>query len=82
MTLGVNMLFDEGVLAAQLPAIDSVRMRRNKLLANADMVYCNAEQWEQMTEQQKQAWRAYKQALRDLPATCSPDDPVWPELPL
>lgn len=71
------------MLLHQTPAdVDMVRMKRNSLLAEADLVYCNSDRWEQMTELQKQAWREYKQALRDLPATCNPDDPVWPEPPL
>ena len=71
------------MLLNQTPAdVDMVRMKRNSLLAEADLVYCNSDRWEQMTELQKQAWREYKQQLRDLPATRDPDNPVWPEPPL
>jgi len=34
------------------------------------------------TEEAKQAWLDYRQALRDLPAnTTDPENPVWPEMP-
>ena len=35
-----------------------------------------------LTEEQKTAWRTYRQALRDLPAnTEDPKNPVWPTAP-
>lgn len=59
-------------------AIASIRAERNRRLAASD--------WTQMpdaplSEDQRDAWRAYRQALRDMLADCDPDDPVWPEIP-
>jgi hypothetical protein len=60
----------------------SLRVERNRRLDEADIKYCNAERWAAMTEAQRDVWRAYKQALRDLPATTEdPVNPVWPEMP-
>lgn len=56
-----------------------IRARRNQLLAESD--------WTQLsdvalTAEQKAAWAAYRQQLRDFPATCDPNNPVWPEPPI
>ena len=64
-------LADEGYLVY-------FRSVRNKLLAECD--------WTQaadapLTDSQKAAWRAYRQALRDLPTTTNVADPVFPEKP-
>jgi len=60
----------------------SLRVERNRRLDEADIKYCNAERWSAMTEAQRAAWAAYKQSLRDLPATTEdPANPVWPEMP-
>ena len=58
-----------------------IRTRRNDLLNIADTIYCNAERWSAMSAEQRQAWSAYKQVLRDFPATCDPNNPAWPDLP-
>jgi len=61
----------------------ALRSARNRRLDEADLKYVNAEKWEAMTADQRLAWRVYKQALRDLPATVvDPEHPVWPEMPL
>ena len=55
---------------------EAIRVVRNRLLADCD--------WTQMpdvplTEEQKEAWREYRQALRDIPQTfATPDEVVWP----
>lgn len=60
----------------------ALRVERNRRLDEADIKYCNAERWSAMTEAQRAAWAAYKQSLRDLPATTEdPANPVWPEMP-
>jgi len=56
--------------------LTGIRYRRNQLLTQTD--------WTQladsaMSDDQKTAWRNYRQALRDFPATCNPYNPVWPE---
>jgi hypothetical protein len=57
----------------------AIRSRRDALLAQCD--------WTQipdapLTDEQKTAWQAYRQALRDLPQDYSdPDAVAWPEPP-
>lgn len=53
-----------------------LRLRRNTLLAESD--------WRMLPDvgNDKQAWAAYRDALRDLPqATVDPRQTVWPEPP-
>lgn len=64
-----------------------VRPHRDGLLVEADTVYCNPERWWGYSDDQKTAWSAYKQALRDFPATKLQvvDDPAllaWPYKPV
>jgi len=62
--------------------LEEIRRKRDALLDEADLKYCNADKWETMTAEEKGVWRTYKQALRDLPATTEdPANPVWPEMP-
>ncbi|MBP7529303.1 MAG: hypothetical protein KA801_15360 [Syntrophorhabdaceae bacterium] len=58
-----------------------IRPERDRLLDEVDLKYCNAERWDSMTITQKEAWAAYKQALRDLPDTIDHDNPAWPMMP-
>lgn len=57
----------------------AIRSRRDMLLATCE--------WTQipdvpLTEEQKEAWREYRQALRDLPQTfATPEGVVWPKPP-
>ena len=56
----------------------TIRLERDRLLASCD--------WTQvpdspLTPEQKQAWADYRQALRDFPSTCDPNNPVWPVRP-
>ena len=58
--------------------MEQIRIERDRRLAASD--------WTQLpdaplTEVQRAAWRAYRQALRDFPATSDPDDPIWPDQP-
>ena len=58
----------------------SLRKRRNQLLDQSDK-YIVAD-YPHPTEETKQAWLDYRQALRDLPAnTTDPENPVWPVAP-
>jgi hypothetical protein len=57
----------------------AIRLTRNTLLANCD--------WTQLpdvtlTPEKVTEWRVYRQALRDFPSTCDPDNPIWPVPPL
>lgn len=59
---------------------DTIRAPRNYLLAQSD--------WTQLadaplTQEQKTAWSAYRQALRDVPSHFnSPEEVVWPSAPV
>jgi hypothetical protein len=56
-----------------------IRIHRNELLSRCD--------WTQipdaaLTLEEKQAWSAYRQALRNLPQEfATPDEVIFPELP-
>ena len=57
---------------------EMLRINRNNILSSTD--------WTQipdapLSDAQKQAWRDYRQLLRDLPATTDPANPVWPNRP-
>ena len=57
----------------------TIRAQRNQLLTQSD--------WTQLadaslTQEQKTAWSAYRQALRDVPSSFSiPEEVVWPATP-
>ena len=58
-----------------------IRARRAGLF-RAQIDSLNPLRWEAMTEGQKQAWRAYRQALRDIPQVFTdPEDVIWPVPP-
>ena len=57
-----------------------LRKERNKRIAQTD--YLAIPDYPHATEEVKQAWLDYRQALRDLPAnTTDPENPVWPTPP-
>jgi hypothetical protein len=60
---------------------DEVRARRDKIfLDTVDRV--NGLRWEAMAEAEKEAWRAYRQALLDIPEQEGyPFSVAWPEKP-
>jgi|14_taG_2_1085336.scaffolds.fasta_scaffold41332_1 hypothetical protein len=61
------------------PVIE-LRKKRGEILKETDK-YAIPD-WPHATEEVKQAWLDYRQALRDLPAnTTDPENPVWPEAP-
>ena len=53
---------------------NKIRNKRNELLAETD---CMANSDVTMSDE----WKAYRQSLRDLPATTDPDNPVYPTPP-
>ena len=58
-------------------AWDALRIERNRRLASSD--------WTQVADApvDREAWAAYRQALRELPDnTPDPFNPVWPTPPL
>jgi len=57
-----------------------LREERNKRIAQTDYLFTS--DYPHATEEVKQVWLDYRQALRDLPAnTTDPENPVWPEAP-
>lgn len=65
-------------------AWNSLRTRRNQLLAETDWVTLQAldKSIDGFGIQLPQVWMDYRQALRDLPAnTVDPANPVWPTKP-
>lgn len=71
----------EWVLNATAWLDGEIRPKRDDLLDKVDLKYCNAEKWSDMTAAKKAEWKAYKQALKDLPETIDPNNPVWPVMP-
>lgn len=58
-----------------------VRAERDRLLAESD-VYVLPDRWEAYTAEQRSAWSAYRQALRDIPEQAGfPFDISWPTKP-
>jgi hypothetical protein len=61
---------------------EKVRNYRDNLLNSVDLKCCNAEKWNKMADTEKQAWEAYKQALRDVPTQAGfPYTVSWPAMP-
>lgn len=54
------------------PTEDEIRHRRNVYLETSDK-HVLADRWDSYTAEQKQIWRDYRQALRDMPS-----QPGWP----
>jgi hypothetical protein len=60
--------------------LNFIRNERNILLRDTDKYTIS--DYPHPTEEAKQAWLDYRQALRDLPAnTTDPENPVWPQAP-
>jgi hypothetical protein len=60
--------------------LNKIREKRSKLLERTDK-YVNSD-YPHPTEEAKQAWLDYRQALRDLPTnTTDPENPIWPVAP-
>lgn len=63
-------------------ACEKIRNKRDKLLDVCDIKHINPEHWETFTEQSKQEWREYKQALRDITTQEGfPYKVVFPKIP-
>lgn len=60
--------------------MQKLRETRNGLLDQSDKYSSN--DYPHKTDEIKQAWLDYRQALRDLPSTTEdPSNPVWPSIP-
>jgi hypothetical protein len=55
--------------------LTAIRNQRNRLLRECD--------WTQLQDApvNRGLWQAYRQQLRDFPASCDPHNPVWPIAP-
>ncbi len=61
-------------------AVKEHRAKRDALLQTT-IDAMNPMRWETLTEPQKDAWRAYRQALLDVPQQAGfPHDITWPQL--
>jgi len=63
------------VIKTEADQLREIRRTRNQLLQLTD--------WTQMADSpgDKAAWKNYRKALRDFPATCDPHNPIWPTPP-
>lgn len=70
----------DGVCVIRQPTVEDkleqIRKRRNFLLKESDF-----SQLPDAPVVDKTAWIAYRQQLRDFPAVCDPNNPVWPQPP-
>jgi len=72
--------YDTGTNAFRA-SMDDIRKERDQLLKDTDMY--GISDYPHPTEDTKQAYLDYRQALRDLPAnTENPENPTWPTLAL
>lgn len=75
-----DMLLDEIQINTEILSSYARTMRDGLLKEVVDAI--NPMRWELLTESQKDAWRAYRQALLDVPQQEGfPTDIVWPEVP-
>ena len=64
-------------------AAGAIRYERNiRLQRDVDPIAGNALRWAALTEEQRQAWAAYRQTLLDVPQQSGfPNDVIWPSKP-
>jgi hypothetical protein len=80
--IDLNQFKNKKPEADKQKALSTIRTKRDELLDQADIKYCNSEKWESMTPEKKQEWKDYKKALKDFPSHCDPFNPVWPVKPV
>lgn len=76
-TIAANAAGKPVDVAPAPPTMDAVRRERDRLLAASDYTQMPDAP---LNADQRDAWRAYRQALRDLPAT-DLNSIVWPTAP-
>ena len=59
--------------------LDNLRLTRNRVLIETDAWMASDRG---LTQEQTDELLAYRQALRDMPATVDPQNIVWPEIPV
>ena len=64
-------------------AAENVRLKRDtRLRLDVDTIATNALRWASLSDEQRQAWAAYRQALLDVPAQAGfPHNVTWPSKP-
>lgn len=83
--IGDFNITEESIAACRVIAIELekplVREERNELLADSDK-FVVADRWEVYSSVEKNAWAAYRDALRTLPETIEDwFNPIWPVPP-
>jgi hypothetical protein len=58
-----------------------IKYKRGELLAESDILVM-PDKWDMYTQEQKNAWTVYRQALRDLPSIVDVNNPVYPVRPI
>lgn len=61
-----------------IKSIETIRHTRDILLLNSDKYVLPDFP---ITDEARAKWIQYRQALRDMPETCDPENPIWPEMP-
>lgn len=75
-----DMLLDYEAIEMQKLTREARAKRDNLLKETVDSV--NPMRWEALTDEQKDAWRAYRQALLDVPQQEGfPTNIIWPNIP-
>ena len=64
--------------AGRVAAANMLRSQRNAMLQASDWTEFPSSP---LTDEQREEWRAYRQALRDITAQKNPLEPVWPTPP-
>jgi hypothetical protein len=59
--------------------LTTIRAKRNNLLTDCDWTDTLSAKTRLGIKYNE--WQTYRQALRDFPATCDPENPVWPVKP-
>jgi hypothetical protein len=73
----VKCTIDELALTTE-EKINAIRAKRNVLISETDWLMLPDVP---ITAENRTQWEQYRQALRDLPDICDPDNPIWPTKP-
>lgn len=74
----IDFTTDTFLYAYRRWTLQSIIQERNKKLIESDWTQVNDNG---LSDELKEAWRVYRQALRDLPTTYDLENPLWPEPP-
>ncbi len=79
---GIGYIWDaqaEEWVFSEARAYYEIRKKRNRLLAETD--YTQMPDYIASNPDMTEAWKQYRQALRDFPEACDLQNPVWPKKP-